>query len=101
MAGKIPFAAAKAPALTKLRKCVTGDKIVLAIYDVALGYSTKLSYILPSIPEPCVVNEVCSIASAIPGLAKNGLATSPKGLLEPDAMFTFKVCAGSIGCILL
>ena len=29
-AGKIPFAAAKAPALTKLRKCVTGDKIVFA-----------------------------------------------------------------------
>jgi hypothetical protein len=40
---QIPFAAAKAPALTKLRKCVTGDKIVLAICDVALGYNTKLS----------------------------------------------------------
>ena len=44
--------------------------------------------------------EVFSIASAIPGLAKKGFAISPKGLLEPALIFTFKVCAGSIGWIL-
>ena len=37
-AGIIPLAAANAPALIKFRKCVTGDKIVFAICDVALGY---------------------------------------------------------------
>ena len=49
-AGIIPLAAAKAPALTKFLKCVTGDKIVLAICDAALGYNTKLSYNLPTVP---------------------------------------------------
>ena len=34
----IPLAAANAPALIKFRKCVTGDKIVFAICDVAFGY---------------------------------------------------------------
>jgi len=41
-AGIIPLAAANAPALTKFLKWVTGDKIVLAICDVALGYNIKL-----------------------------------------------------------
>ena len=36
--GTIPLAVAKAPALTKFLKCETGDKIVLAICDVAFGY---------------------------------------------------------------
>ena len=36
------IAAANAPALTKFLKWVTGDRIVLAIWEVALGYSTKL-----------------------------------------------------------
>ena len=52
-AGRIPLAAAKAPALTKFLKCVTGDKIVLAICDVALGYNTKLSYILARVQNFC------------------------------------------------
>ena len=42
--GIIPLAAAKAPALIKLRAWVNGDKIVLAICDVALGYNIKLLY---------------------------------------------------------
>ena len=40
-AGMIPLAAANAPALIKFRKCVTGDKIVFAICDVAFGYKNK------------------------------------------------------------
>ena len=40
--------------------------------------------------------EVFCKASATPGLAKKGFVMSPNGLLAPDAMFTFKVCAGSI-----
>ena len=41
--GMIPFAVANAPADTKFLACVTGDKIVLAICDVAFGYYTNPS----------------------------------------------------------
>ena len=41
--GIIPFAVANAPALTKFLACVTGDKIVLAICDVAFGVNTNPS----------------------------------------------------------
>ena len=39
--GIIPFAVANAPADTKFLACVTGDKIVLAICDVAFGWRTE------------------------------------------------------------
>ena len=44
--GIIPLAIANAPALIKLRAWVNGDKIVLAICDVALGYKIKFWYTL-------------------------------------------------------
>ena len=66
----IPFAVANAPADTKFLTCVTGDKIVLAICDVALGYKTKLSYILPKVPDPAIFKPVSSNASATAVLAK-------------------------------
>ena len=41
--GIIPLAVANAPADTKFLACVTGDKIVLAICDVAFGYNNNPS----------------------------------------------------------
>ena len=67
--GIIPFAVAKAPALTKFLACVIGDKIVLAICDVAFGYNINPSYICAPVPlaAPCLF--VSSNASAISSIA--------------------------------
>ena len=81
--GIIPFAVAKAPALTKLRMCVMGDKIVFAICDVALGYKTKPAYIWLVKPSPNKFLLVSSNASAISSIAYMPLS----GLVDPTSNF--------------
>ena len=79
--GIIPLAVAKALADKKFLTWVIGDKIVLAICDVALGYKIKFSYALPSIlfaPKFC---DVSSNASAIPLIANLPF----KGFVIPSA----------------
>ena len=78
-AGMIPLAAANAPALIKFRKCVTGDKIVFAICDVALGYKNKFSYTRINALEFLLLAFVFSNASATPFFANLPLI----GLVEP------------------
>ena len=64
----IPLAVAKAPALKKLRMWVKGDKIVFAIWEVALGYKIRLEYNLPAKPLSGVIMFLFTLykASALP-----------------------------------
>ena len=77
--GANPFATANAPALIKFLAWVIGDKIVLAICDVAFGSKTKFLYKLLSAQVVWALPEAASIASATSfnaSLPLAGLVTS-------------------------